>query len=214
MYFFLFIIAILISIPGIIFLLLGFIHKKPGQWIPGIVLSSFAVLMVILTFVIIVRNATRAIDKNINWHQQYSNKNYYDDNYNNAPEQYDELKQDINSVTKEITGFIKGSDNKLTLITVKTDALLLIKGVAADKIETYTSASLKKNGIPIVIYFSEDFKGGLTLNAYNESNDLISSTSIDCSGKKEDSMSIEFDFEKSINFSSIKYCTLSETAAQ
>jgi hypothetical protein len=213
MYFFLFIIAILIGIPGLIFTLLGFIQKKPGQWIPGIVLSSFAILMVILTFVTIVRNAARAIDKNMKWHQQYSNKYNYDDNYYNSPDYTNNGQPDVIADTKEVTGFIKGSDNKLTLITVKTDALLLVKGVAVDKLENYTSASLKKNGIPVEISFSEDFKGGITLTAYDEGNNFISSSSIDCSGQKGNSMSIEFDFEKSINFSNIKYCTLSETAS-
>lgn len=214
MFFFLIIIAILILIPGIILFILGLVQKKQTQWIIGSVIIFVSLIILVFSIVITIRNSANFFRKNMNHnlnHSYYDNNKYY--RYSEENSNAVESDQTTNKYvdTKDVSGFIKGIDNKLTLIHVKIDQQLTEKGVTIVKIEDYTAQSIKRNGIPIQINLSEDFNGKITLTAYNADNIEISSCTIVFSTTKGKEQSIEFDFNKFVNLSDINYCILTES---
>ena len=214
MYFFLIIIALLIGLPGIILFILGLIQKKQIQWIIGSAMIFVSLLIFVFSIVMMVRNSANFFRKNLNNnHSYYSNKydRYSDENNDRENIEESDKTKETFSDDKGISGFIKGVDNKLTLIHVKTDQQLADKGVTIDKIEDYTSQTLKRNGIPLKLNLTENFNGKITLTAYSADNTEISACTIIYSATKGDDQSLEFDFDKIVNFSDIKYCILTES---
>lgn len=213
MFFFLIVFAILIGLPGIIFFILGLINKKPGQWVTGIALSLAAFILIVYSIFGIVNasvNLVKRISKNEFKHSYYNNCNTENSKCNDSLGR-NTTEMDNSSEDKGVSGFIKGNDNKLTLIHVKIDEQLKSKGVSIDKIENYSPESIKRNGIPIKLAFIETFKGKIILTAYDADNNQISTCSINCFAQKGDNKSFEFDFNSLIRLSDINYCILNES---
>jgi len=214
MFFFFIVISIFFGLPGLIFFTLGLIHKKPGQWITGIVLTVIALIILIYSIISLINKSVNFISKistdefkySYNHHDRNSEGNTYYDSLEKSKQITEE-----NSDDKGVSGFIKGIDNKLTLIHVKINSQLELKGIVINVIADYTPQSIKKNGIPLKLNFSEDFKGKIKLTVYSNNNNEISSSAINCSAKKGDKQSVEFDFDKTIGLSDISYCMLSES---
>jgi hypothetical protein len=214
MYFFFIIFAILLGLPGIILFILGLVNKKPGQWITGAAIIFASLIIVIFSIVALINISINSINNfSTSEKKQLAKPDYYDGNNSNVYSYTDSLENDrnvkeIKNEDKGVSGFIKGIDNKLTLIHVKINKQLELSGVSIDKIEDYTPQTIKKNEIAVKINFLNDFNGKLILKAYNAANIEISDCIFSCFAKKGESKSAEFQFDKEVMFSEINYCIL------
>jgi hypothetical protein len=215
MFFYLIDIAILVGFAGLIFIIIGIVKKKPGQWIPGIALTVIATLLIVYAFARVINRTSNVIDRFSRWEKKYSNKleqilpdttieekTHYDTVYENNKMKVRLYKGN------DIAGFINGTDNKLTLIKIKLSKALKSKGVSIDKIEEYSLKRPVKNLIPLRLCFSKDFKSKITLTAYGQGKNEISSSTISCSALKGEEKNVVFEFEKSLKLSDIDYCII------
>jgi len=200
MLFFKIVIAIFIGIPGLILFLLGLIRKSPGYWISGGLMTLLSFIIVISAVIRFV-NHTRSFMKNAYYHSIHISRQ---DN-KETPE---ETAWNGSSVNNSVNGFIKGNDNKLTMITVKIDRTLENKGIVMEKIEDYSPASIKKNSIALRLTFTENFNDIITLTAYTPENTEIESVIRNYNTIKGNTNSIAFDFLQTTAFSEFGYCIL------
>jgi hypothetical protein len=213
MFFYFIATAIIIAFPGIILFLLGLLHKKPGQWITGVSLILIAILIVVYAFARVINKTTHVINKISSWETRYlqnikdtavyvnDDKTHYDTTWENNKMKVKLYKG------KDVAGFIKGIDNKLTLIRIRIDKQLKSKGIDVDKIEEYPLKCPKVNLIPLKLSFSENFKGKITLTAFDGKKEIASITT-SCSANKWEEKRVEFEFDKTVKLSDIDYCIL------
>jgi hypothetical protein len=214
MYFFFIVFAILLGLPGLILFILGLVHKRPGQWISGAVITLASLIIVIFSIVTMINKSINTINIYSTWEKKHhSNSDFIDNNNSNEYSYSDSIENERNGKEIEnedigVSGFIKGFDNKLTLIHIKVNKQLELNGVSIDKIEDYTPQTIKKNEIPISLIFLNDFKSKLILTAYNAANIEVSECSISFFAKKGEKKRVEFQFDKDVMFSDINYCIL------
>jgi hypothetical protein len=214
MYFFFIVFAILIGLPGIILFILGLVHKRPIQWITGAVIIFASLIIVVSSIVTIINKSINTINKFNNLEKKHhSNPDYCDGNNSNeysyaVNTEKERNVKEIKSEDKGVSGFIKGIDNKLTLIHVKNNKQSELNGISIDKIEDYTPQTIKRNEISLTLNFLNDFNGKLILTAYNTENIEVSESSISCLSQKGENKRVEFQFDKDVKFSEINYCIL------
>jgi hypothetical protein len=215
MFFYLIDIAIVVGLAGLIFIIIGIVKKKAAHWIAGIALTVIASLLVVYAFARVINKTNNFFDRVNRWERKIDKKleqvlpdtieekTHYDTVFENNKMKVRLYKG------KDIAGFIKGTDNKLTLIKIKLSKPIKNKGISIDKIlEEYSLEPPKKNLIPLSLCFSRDFKSRITLSAYGLDKKEISSSTISCSALKGEEKKVVFEFEKSLKLSDIDYCII------
>jgi hypothetical protein len=197
-------ITLAIASVGLVLFILGLILKKPGQWIPGIVLTGVSVILGIYSLILVVNMSENRSDSysgsfgNPNIERDYSSP--YDDN-NDAqavPDEKSKMETDENS--SRISGFIQDDDKSLIYIKVFPSADLYDMGIKITKIDSYSNSARKQKMIPLEINFANKFKGNLQLILLSSSEEEMGRSSVQVNQNGNTTFTVKFVFDKTANF--------------
>lgn len=209
----LFIAALLLFSAGLLLVFLGAIFKKASQKIPGIILLVTGIISGIAAFIFLVVPVRIAgcdyIAYDSQQDMQYGIESPSNDELqgSGSNQSYESLFSDHSG---DITGFIRGSDNILTNITLNQDASVLTSGMNAEKIQ-YEVRDLKKNVIPLVISFKDAYDGQLNLAILNEEYIILGSSSVRIKQERDSQFTVRFYFEEELDFAQVRYARLTSS---
>jgi hypothetical protein len=194
-------VTLVIASAGLVLFILGLILRKPGQWVPGIILSVFSLILGIYGLMLFGNAAD---------HSSYRSNDYsantYNDPYNDNSDQNiqapDEAKaesgKDENS--SRVTGFIQDADKSLIYIKIRPAADLYEMGIKVTKIDTYNGSGRDKKVIPLEINFENKFKGNLQLILYSSEDIELGNSNVQINQEGNTTFTVKFAFDKTANF--------------
>ncbi len=202
-------VTLVIASAGLVLLILGLILKKPGQWVPGIILTAVSLILGIFSMVFFIS----AADNNSYRHKDYSHYNYNDPYYDNNDEQNlsPEIARPENNSeasSSRISGFIRDADNSLVYIKVFPAPELYDMGIKVIKIDTYNGSGEDKKVIALELNFENKFKGNLQLMLFSKSDEELGSSHIQVNQEGSDAFTVKFVFPKTANFLQTDYARL------
>jgi hypothetical protein len=194
-------ITLVIASAGLILFILGLILKKPGQWVPGIILTVVSIILGIYSLVLFGNSVSHSSYRS----NDYSNYNYNDpDNDNNdqnsqAPD-VAKPKTNNDAGSSRVSGFIQDADKSLIYIKIHPAADLYDMGIKVTKIDTYNGSGKDKKVIPLEINFENKFKGNLQLILYSSEDVELGSSNVTINQDGNTTFTIKFAFDKTANF--------------
>ena len=197
-------VTLVIASVGLILFILGLILKKPGQWIPGIILTAVSLIMGIFSLGLFFSS----LDHSSYRSNDYSNYNYnYSDSDSNSSSNQNHLSPDIakpetntDESGSRISGFIQDADKSLIYIRIRPAADLYDMGIKVTKIDTYNGTAKGKKIIPLEIFFENKFKGNLQLILFSSSDEELGNSSVQINQSGNTTFTVKFAFDKSANF--------------
>lgn len=209
----LFIAAMLLFSAGLLLIFLGVILKKASQKIPGIILLATGIVSGVAAFIFLVV-PVRSSGFDHNSYDSQQDMQYGIEAPSNDGEHYISPNQSYESLfsdhSGDITGFIRGSDDILTNITLNQDASVLMSGINAEKIH-YEVRDLKKNVIPLVISFKDAYDGQLNLAILNQEFIILGSSSVRIKQERDSQFTVRFYFEEELDFAQVRFARLTSS---
>lgn len=201
--------AVIITGLGLLLIILGIVQKKAGQWVPGILITTIAMIFGVAGFVYVIGKTANT--------NNHNSSNYYD--YNNPPqdnrynnEEADTTENNNDAVEAEndkyITGFIQDIDKSLIHIKIIPDPILKDLGININKIDTYVVNANAGKVIPLNITFSKKFKGTLQLLLFSSDNEEINRSFLQINQNENSTFTVKFLFDKETNFLKTSYARL------
>ncbi len=197
-------ITLAVASVGLVLFILGLILKKPGQWIPGIILTAVSLLLGIFGLGLFFS----ALDHNSYRSNDYSNYNYNDPYYenhdnndqNNLSPEIAKPESDNEETSSRASGFIQDADKSLIYIKIHPAADLYDMGIKVIKIDTYNGSGKDKKVIPLEINFANKFKGNLQLILYSSADEELGSSNVQINQEGNTTFTVKFVFDKTANF--------------
>jgi hypothetical protein len=194
-------ITLIIASFGLILFILGLILKKPGKWVPGIILSVSSFILGIVCLVMFGTYFDRSsspitID---NYSHEYNHPNN-DDNYHATPDSSDKGAEVAEGNSSRVSGFIQDADKSLIYIKIHPAADLYDMGIKVTKIDTYNGSGKDKKVIPLEINFANKFKGNLQLILFSSDDAELGSSNVQINQDGNTTFTIKFVFDKTANF--------------
>ena len=194
------IVTLIIASVGLVLFILGLILKKPGQWVPGIILSVVALILGIYSLGIFFTS----IDQISYRTNDYSNYDFNDPNSNNdkyngqTPEANKEVNNDEG--ISRVSGHIQDDDHSLIYIKVYPAPELYDMGIKVTKIDTYNGSGKDKKVIPLEINFENKFKGNLQMILFSAEDVELGSSNVQINQEGNTTFTVKFVFDKTANF--------------
>ena len=202
--FLLIILAIFLGLAGLTFLIVGLVQNKKVLWISG---SSGLVISIVIIVMGITSLVSPMMTDISNGLKNFDLKNrHFNNEFFNKPEYLDNPVD--TSYADAISGFIKDSDNSPVYIRVFPKREFLSDGVIIEKVEKGEKSKNIAKDISISMHFEKTFTGNVLLTAYNNENKELSKSQVSIDKKSSEDGNIDFSFPDEINFSDIKFCTL------
>jgi len=202
---------------GLLLFILGLIQKKPGQWVPGIIVTFFSCIFGIFVFVYMIKsnveshyNRMSDLDNNL---RDYSSP-YDQDNSNQNSDRYQRQQQPAQEVTPEettedqVSGFIQDADKSLIYIKITPEVALKDYGIKLEKIDTYFAKTKNKKIIPLVLNFTTKCKGDMVLLLFSSSNEELGRSKIEVNQQGNTSITMKFMFPDETNFLQATHASL------
>jgi hypothetical protein len=193
-------VTLVIASAGLVLFILGLILKKPGQWVPGIVLTVVALILGIYSLGIFFNS----LDHRSYSANDYSNYNYNDPYSDNNDHTEKSLPNEESKTTFEnssrISGHIQDDDHSLIYIKVYPSPELYDMGIKVTKIDTYNGSGKDKKVIPLEINFENKFKGNLQLILFSSEDVELISSNVQINQEGNTTFTVKFVFDKTANF--------------
>jgi hypothetical protein len=193
--------TLVIGSAGLVLFILGLILKKPGQWVPGIILSVVSLILGIYSLGIFFSSFDHSSYRN----NDYSNYNYNDPNSNNndqnnlSPE-IAKPETETEASSSRVSGHIQDADHSLVYIKVFPAPELYDMGLKVIKIDTYNGSGKDKKVIPLEINFENKFKGNLQLILFSSADEELGSSNVQVNQNGSTTFTVKFVFDKTANF--------------
>ena len=189
---------------GLLLLILGIVQKKAGQWVPGILITVFALVFCIAGLIFLIDKSANNGHCDMSYNYEYSDTPYerYEEDSVTA-EMSDETD---NSNEGYISGFIQDDDKSLVHIKLIPDPVLEDLGITAVKIDTYAAGGNKT--IPLNLDFSKKFKGELQLILYSSDDEEIGKSLVQINQNENSAFTVKFHYDNNTNFLKTEYARL------
>jgi hypothetical protein len=193
-------VTLIIASAGLVLFILGLILKKPGQWVPGIILSVVALILGIYSLGIFFTSIGQISYRT----NDYSNYDFNDPNSNNGENngQAPEANKDVNNdeSSSRVSGHIQDDDHSLIYIKVFPAPELYDMGIKVTKIDTYNGSGKDKKVIPLEINFENKFKGNLQMILFSAEDVQLGSSDVQINQEGKTTFTVKFVFDKTANF--------------
>lgn len=200
-FFFLFAIAIIISIPGVIFFILGLVNKNKNQWVPGLIGIVLAITLTFVGVYQIMSFTSKVMEKS---YEQAEHNMHYTDSLIESNNTNNHYNFDIENAEQYPVFMLKGENRYFFHIYVEERLCNKL-----DIIEVIEKDVSNTDAIELIIMFEEDFHGSLHFACYDDM-DLISFASnserIDAEEGTEQHILIPIDEE--FNLEETDYCLI------
>ncbi len=185
---------------GMILFILGLILKKPGQWLPGIIITVVSFLFGIFVFIYFVKNS---IDRaKTETHFQYDGPqddgSQSNESYQAQPETPAEIAEP--PTEEQVSGFIQDADKSLVFIKITPDVLLSDYGITLEKIDTYAKSMKNKKTISLLMHFTTKCKGDMVLILYSSDDEELGRSKIQVNQEGNTSFTMKFVFPDETDF--------------
>ncbi|HNW90484.1 MAG TPA: hypothetical protein PKN48_12530 [Bacteroidales bacterium] len=189
---------------GLLLLILGIVQKKAGQWVPGILITIFALVFCIAGLIYLIDKSANNGNCDMSYNYEYSDTPY--DRYEEDTDTAKTSDETDNYNEGYISGFIQDDDKSLVHIKLIPDPVLEDLGITAVKIDTYAAGGNKT--IPLNLDFSKKFKGELQLILYSSDDEEIGKSLVQINQNENSAFTVKFLFDKNTNFLKTEYARL------
>ncbi len=197
-------ISVLLIGFGLLLIILGIVQKKAGQWVPGILITVFALVFCIAGLIYLIDKSAKNGNCDMSYNYEYSDTPY--DSYEEDTDTAKTSDETDNYNEGYISGFIQDDDKSLIHIKLIPDPVLEDLGITVIKIDTYAAGGNKT--IPLNIDFSKKFKGELQLILYSSDDEEIGKSLVQINQNENSAFTVKFLFDKNTNFLKTEYARL------
>ncbi|MEI6124083.1 MAG: hypothetical protein WCQ95_10715 [Bacteroidota bacterium] len=184
---------------GLLLIMLGIVLKKPGQWVPGILVTFFSFVGGIIIFVFFIKGMVDSTRMNYADNYNYDRSYPYDDQAQQNDEKPIEAAPE-ETTTENIAGFIQDDDKSLIYIKVIPDVVLKDYGIKVEKIDTYLHLGKNKKQIPLKINFTTKCKGEMVLILFSSANEELGRSKVQVNQEGNTTFTMKFVFPMETNF--------------
>ena len=202
-------VTLIIASAGLVLFILGLILKKPGQWVPGIILTVVSFILGIYSLSIYADNI-RYNPNPSSYSYQNNNNDPYPDNSDKDNQAPDSARADKNTDENSslVSGFVQDADKSLIHIKIRPAANLYDMGIKVTKIDTYNGSGKDKKVIPLELNFTNKFKGNLQLTLFSSDDEELGSSDVQINQDGNTTFVVKFVFDKKSNFLQTSYARL------
>ncbi len=185
---------------GMILFILGLILKKPGQWLPGIIITVVSFLFGIFVFIYFVKNGIDSAKSRTHYQFDYNQDDgsQNNDSYQAKPETPDEIAE--SPAEEQVSGFIQDADKSLVFVKITPDILLSDYGIKVEKIDTYAKSMKNKKTIALLMHFTTKCKGEMVLILYSTDDEELGRSKVQVNQEGNTSFTMKFVFPDETDF--------------
>lgn len=197
------ILAIVIGVAGIVLLIVGLVFSQKKKWIPGLAAFVVSIIIGILGIVFSFKNVINRIEQN--------KSSFYSNNWQNTVNADSLFQFDSpvdSSYMEAVSGFIEDNNKSLIYTKVFPHKALDVAGISLLGIEKGKVVQNNSVAVKITIDCKKTFSGQLVLAFFEQDKKFIAEQKMPLNIEPSANIGINFQFDKSINFSKADYATL------
>ncbi len=191
---------------GLLLFILGLIQKKPGQWVPGIIVTFFSCIFGIFVFVYMIKSSADRNETSSTYENDNDRSSLDNDTYQSEPQPTKITPEE--TTEDQVSGFIQDADKSLIYIKITPEVALKDYGIKLEKIDTYFAKTKNKKIIPLVLNFTTKCKGDMVLILFSSSNEELGRSKIEVNQQGNTSITMKFMFPDETNFLQATHASL------